>query len=233
MRAHVFQHVPFEGPAAIDPWLRSAHFHISTTRFFDPPDELPDPAAVDFLLVLGGPMSVHDTDACPWLAPEMDFLRRFLDTGKPLLGICLGAQLLARTLGARVFPNPHREIGWFPVEGLPHDDPRSFHFPPTADAFHWHGETFDLPPGALPLARSAACAHQAFQNGRAIGLQFHLETTPESAQTLIDHARADLAPGPFVQSEPEILSAPPARYKSLHRLLDALLLHLLDGVSKE
>lgn len=230
MHAHVFQHVPFEGPATIGPWLRHAGFQISTTSFFEHPS-LPDPASIDFLLVLGGPMSVHDTSLFPWLTAETDFIRRVLDAGKPLLGICLGAQLLARALGARVFPHRHKEIGWFPVEGLLHGDSRAFRFPPVTDAFHWHGETFDLPPRAVHLARSAACEHQAFQAGRAIGLQFHLETTPESVQALIDHARADLAPGPFVQSESDLLSAPPTRFESLHRLLDLLLRHLLEPVS--
>jgi GMP synthase-like glutamine amidotransferase len=230
LRAHWFQHVPFEGLGRLESRLLRAGCRLSCTRFFENP-ETPDPDAVDFLVAMGGPMSANDEALHPWLAAEKEFIRRFLAAGKPALGICLGAQLFANALGERVYPNPQKEIGWFPVEGLPPSDPSrdlsAFRFPAAFDAFHWHGETFDLPPGAIHLARSRACENQAFQIGRAIGLQFHLETTPESARALIRHARAELVPGPFVQTEAELLAEPPARYEALHRLLDDLLAHLL------
>ena len=222
LRAHWFQHVPFEGLGRIEPRLRRAGFEISCTRFFEP-HRLPDPAAVDFLVVMGGPMSVNDGALHPWLADETEFIRRFLATGKPLLGICLGAQLIAHALGARVAPNREKEIGWFPVAGLPHRHPTAFRFPESADAFHWHGETFELPPGAVHLARSRACEHQAFQIGSAIGLQFHLETTPATVRALVAHARRELVPAPFVQTEADLLAAPPEKYLALHRLLERLL----------
>ena len=226
VRVHWFQHVPFEGLGRLEPRLLRAGCRLSCTRFFENP-ETPDPTGIDFLVAMGGPMSVNDEAAFPWLAAEKEFIRRHLAAGKPALGICLGAQLFAAACGARVRPNPAKEIGWFPVAGLPPGDPAAFRFPAAFDAFHWHGETFDLPPGAIHLARSRACENQAFQLGRAIGLQFHLETTPESARALIDRARAELVPGPFVQTEAELLAEPPARYEALHRLLDALLAHLL------
>ena len=222
MRAHVFQHVPFEGLGHLEPVLRRAGFDIAFTRFYENAG-CPDLGAVDFLIVLGGPMSANDEAALPWLAAEKEFIRRFLATGKPLLGICLGAQLLASALGARVAPNREKEIGWFPVAGLPHRHPTAFRFPESADAFHWHGETFELPPGAVHLARSRACEHQAFQIGSAIGLQFHLETTPATVRALVAHARRELVPAPFVQTEAELLAAPPEKYLALHRLLERLL----------
>ena len=228
MRVHVFQHVSFEGLGALEPALRNRKCAIATTRFFAH-ESLPAPADVDFLVAMGGPMSVNDEAAFPWLAPEKEFIRRHVAAGKPYLGVCLGAQLLANALGARVFPNRGKEIGWFPVEGLPVRDPAVFRFPATAEVFHWHGETFDLPSGAVQLARSRACENQAFQIGSAIGLQFHLETTSATARALVEHARAERVPGPFVQAEAEILAEAPERYAALHRLLADLLGHLLSG----
>ena len=114
MRAQVFQHVPFEGPGHFAPSLRRAGFQLAVTECFAAP-RLPDPESVDFLLLMGGPMSVNDEDLLPWLKDEKEFIRRFSKTGKPMLGVCLGAQLIASALGARVHPNPAKEIGWFPV----------------------------------------------------------------------------------------------------------------------
>lgn len=225
--ACVFQHVPFEGLGHIEPWLLRAGFQISYTRLFNS-DETPDPRTVDFLVILGGPMSVNDEHLHPWLVTEKQWLRSFLKTGKPVLGICLGAQLIANTLGSRVFPNREQEIGWFPIEGLSHGHPSAFHFPPATEVFQWHGETFDLPPGAIHLARSQACENQAFQIGQAIGLQFHLETTPESVRALIQHSNPELVPHPFVQTETERLTVSSKKYQSLHRLMDSVLHHLLQ-----
>ena len=230
MRAQVFQHVPFEGPGHFAPSLRRAGFQLAVTECFAAP-RLPDPESVDFLLLMGGPMSVNDEAALPWLQAEKEFIRRHVAAGKPYLGICLGAQLLAAALGAHVFSNREKEIGWFPIEGVPVRDPAVFRFPATAEVFHWHGETFDLPTGAVQLARSRACENQAYQIGAAIGLQFHLETTPATARALVEHARAEIIPGPFVQTEAEILSVPPERFAALHRLQDNLLAHLLAGTA--
>ena len=226
LRVHWFQHVPFEGLGHIEPWLHRTGCKLSCTRFFESP-ALPDLDVVDFLVVMGGPMSVNDESVYPWLADEKQFIRRFLATGKPLLGICLGAQLIASALGARVYPNREKEIGWFPIEGLPSRDNRAFRFPSSAEVFHWHGETFDLPSGVIHLARSRPCEHQAFQIGSAIGLQFHLETTPDSARALIEHARHELVDGPFIQTEEKLLAAPSAKYQAIHQLMDGLLAHLL------
>ena len=225
-RACVFQHVPFEGLGHVEPCLLRRGYQISYTRFFNS-DETPDPRTVDFLVILGGPMSVNDEYIHPWIVAEKNWLRTFLQTGKPVLGICLGAQLIAHALGSRVFPNREKEIGWFPIEGLSHNIPTAFRFPPTAEVFQWHGDTFDLPQGAVHLARSQACTNQAFQMGRAIGLQFHLETTPESVRSLIQHSSPEVNPGPFIQAETALLSAPPEKYKSLHCLMEAVLQHFL------
>ena len=118
-------------------------------------------------------------------------------------------------------------VGWFPVDATPADGVALFRFPPTAEVFHWHGETFDLPPGAVRLARSAGCENQAFQLGRsALALQFHLETTPAAARAMVEHGGAELQPARYVQSAAEILAAPPGRYRAINALLAAALAFL-------
>jgi len=227
LRTQLFQHVPFEGPGQLGTWLKQAGAIQSTTRWFAG-DVPPDSQHIDFLLILGGPMSVLDETTHPWLVDEKEFIRQFIATGKPVLGICLGAQLIAHVLGAQIFKNPEPEIGWFPMEGIPQNNRSIFQFPPSSPAFHWHSETFELPEGAHPLARSTACEHQAFQVGASvIGLQFHLETTPESVQALITHAGDELLQAPFVQSKEEIQAASPATFESIHQLMGQLMRFLL------
>lgn len=229
MRAHYFQHVPFEGPGGIEPWLESHGYYLTGTRFFESTD-LPDPGAIDLLVIMGGPMSVNDEEGFPWLASEKNFVREFIETGKPVLGICLGAQLIANAMGADVFPNHEKEIGWFPVDAVASGEGSVFGFPPSATVFHWHGETFDLPPGAIRLARSAGCENQAFQLGKGvIGLQFHVETTPQSAREMVAHGRDELVPSRYVQTEAAILSASPDHYKSLNDLMGSILAFLRRG----
>jgi len=230
MRAHFLQHVPFEGLGSIEQWLRAAGYAITGTRFFDDP-ALPDPASIDLLVVMGGPMSVNDEAALAWLVPEKRFVRAAIESGLPVLGVCLGAQLIASAMGARVHPGRQKEIGWFPVHAVPAaaqpvgaaakpPAPDAFVFPASIDVFHWHGETFDLPAGAVHLARSDACENQAFQLGRSvIGLQFHLETTPQSALAMLEHCRDELQPGPTVQDEATILAADAGRYRRINDLM--------------
>lgn len=219
----------------MEPWLQRHGAHINYTRFFEDAD-LPDLSGLELLVVMGGPMSVNDEAALPWLVEEKKFLRAAIERGIPVLGICLGAQLIAAALGARVFPNLHREIGWFDIEAVELSETSlastCFAFPARAKAFHWHGETFELPPGAIHLARSAACPNQAFQIGRhVLGLQFHLETTPASARALVAHCRDDLSEGEWVQTEDEILKAPSAWYEEINDLMAKVLDYLTRQAS--
>jgi len=226
MRAHYLQHVPYEGLGSIAPWLVEAGYEITRTAFFESP-ELPPVEAVDLLVVMGGPMSVNDEAENPWLREEKRFIRAAIEAGRPVLGVCLGAQLIASAMGAAVVLNPVKEIGWFPVEGVEPSDESCFRFPPSTDVFHWHGETFELPAGAVHLARSAGCENQAFQLGRSvIGLQFHLETTRESAYSMVSTSRDELVPGPYVQTEEAILDATPAQYAAINRLMGDVLSYL-------
>ncbi len=226
MRAHILQHVPFEGSGSITPWLKTAKYQITTTKFYQS-TSLPDPRDIDLLIVMGGPMSVNDEDKFPWLRLEKQFIRQTIKSDKAVLGICLGAQLIASSLGESVYPNRRKEIGWFSVQGVAHKNPAIFCFPPIVEAFHWHGETFDLPDTAVLLARSEACENQAFQVGeRVIGLQFHLEATPESAQAIVTNCRQEILPSKFVQPEALILDQPPEKYRVINKLM-AEVLHFL------
>ena len=225
-QVQVLQHVPFEGSGSIAAWLAAQRADDGVTRLFAD-DPLPRADRIGGLIALGGPMSVNDEDALPWLRPEKQLVRDAVARGIPVLGVCLGAQLIASALGARVYRGAASEIGWFPVHGMPDVAP-SFRFPPESLVFHWHGETFDLPAGAVRLARSSACENQAFQVGRnVVALQFHLETTPDNVAALVDHCRDELVPGPYVQSEDDLLAAPPERYAAINRAMQEVLAHLL------
>lgn len=228
MRAHYLQHVPFEGLGSIEPWLQAAGYEITGTRLFDAP-VFPRPDEIDLLIAMGGPMSVNDERELPWLVEEKRFVRECIAAGTPVLGVCLGAQLIASALGAKVYPNREKEIGWFPVQTVAPGQDTAFRFPPSIDVFHWHGETFDLPAGAVRLARSEGCEHQAFQIGRSvIGLQFHLETTPASAGALVSHCRHELVPARYIQAEREILDVPADRYVAINALMADVLGYLVE-----
>jgi len=229
MRAHYLQHAPFEGLGSIEAWLKSVGFTITCTRLFEKA-ALPHLEAIDMLIVMGGPMSVNDEIEFPWLVREKRFIRSVVEVGKPVLGVCLGAQLIASAMGARVFPNSVKEIGWFPIQGVPSSDMSTFRFPSSVEVFHWHGETFDLPAGASLLAKSKACRNQAFQLGRSVmGLQFHLETTPESAKEMVSNCRAELIPSEYVQAETAILSVSSKKYRAINGLMVDVLAFLMGN----
>lgn len=232
MNVHVLQHVPFEGLGSIHTWLTRRNATFNCTRFFEPQaaNTLPPIDSIDMVIALGGPMSVNDEAELPWLIAEKQFVRQAIQRGLPVLGICLGAQLIASALGARVYPGPTKEIGWFPITANPTPPPHTFRFPPQLTVFHWHGETFDLPPGAHLLASSAVCQHQAFQLApRAIGLQFHLELTPSSVRDILHGCACELTVGPFIQTAEAIAGASTETFTATNALMDALLDHLTAG----
>ncbi|UJF25158.1 hypothetical protein L0B52_03145 [Suttonella sp. R2A3] len=226
MRAHYFQHVPFEGLGSIEPWLTNAGYSISSTAFFGS-GELPNLEDIDLLIIMGGPMSVNDEAEYPWLIKEKAFIKQAIAAGKSVLGICLGAQLIADAMGAAVYAGEHKEIGWFPIEASSANNPSVVQLPKQLNVFHWHGETFDLPKRAIRLASSAGCANQAFQIGRhVIGLQCHLETTPLSAKAIVEHCRDELVEGRFIQSASELLAADEERYRGINRWMERILEYL-------
>lgn len=207
MRVHYLQHVSFEDLGSMrDYFLNCGHQLNATHLYLEEP--LPALDTFDWLVVMGGPMGVGDSRDFPWLDEERKFIQAAIDAEKIVLGVCLGAQLIAAALGAAVYANATREIGWFPLKGSADiaNEPLAALLDDTL-AFHWHGDTFDLPTGATLLASSDACHNQAFAlYGRVFALQFHLETTHSLALSLIEHCGDELVDSPYVQCAGEILT---------------------------
>lgn len=212
LRIHCFQHVAFEGPAFIKDWAAEKNHAFKTTRFYEK-QALPALDELDFLVVMGGPMGVCEESKYPWLVAEKAFIRSCIESGKPVLGICLGAQLMASAMGAPVIPNSLQEIGWFPLQKTEVGKNHTLldGFSTETSVFHWHGDTFGIPLGAKHLLKSEACVNQAFMLGtNALALQFHLELTVQALQDLIENCRNELlTDAPFIQSATEILGNAP------------------------
>lgn len=220
MRLHVLQHVSHEGPGSIEDWARDRGHAITVTRLWRR-DPLPAAGSFDWLVVMGGPMSVHDVRAHPWLSAEKAFLRAAAGAGGRILGICLGAQLLAEVLGGRVHAARDREIGWFPVTLAPEAAgvPALAGLPTRWEVFHWHGETFDLPPNAVRLAGSEACPNQAFAHGgNVLAFQFHPEATYATVRSLVALSGHEIVDGPYIQSGPVMLGDEPRFVKARERM---------------
>lgn len=227
MRLHYFQHEPFEGLACIEQWATSHKYTITSTHFYKG-EPLPSLDEIDVLVIMGGAMSVNDEKELAWLAPEKQFVKQAIDSGKVVVGICLGAQMIASVLGAKVYPNKEKEIGWFPIQwenraSLP---PAFATFPDPLTVLHWHGETFDLPTGAIRIARSEGCLNQGFlYQHKVLGLQFHLEFDHTSTGQMLLHCAEDLKPGNYVQTAEEIAEGSihiTAAQDVLFRMLTAL-----------
>lgn len=208
MNVHILQHVPFEGPGSIEDWATARGHTLTTTRFFAQ-EAFPSLDRFDLLVVMGGPMSIHDEHLYNWLKGEKWFVKEAIEAGKPVLGICLGAQLIAEVLGGKVYQGEQKEIGWYPIE-LDQDfsrTPLGKQWPTSPTVFHWHGETFTLPPNTQRIATSKVCANQGFiYQDRVVALQFHLETTPLSAESIIEFCGDELVAAPYIQDAETILS---------------------------
>ncbi len=224
MRIHHLQQVPFEGLGVIADWAESKKHSLSCTKLYDG-GVLPPVDIFDCLIVTGGPMGVHDEAKHPWLAAEKRFLEQAIKQDRSVLGICLGAQLLAQVLGARVYANSRKEIGWLPIRWTPEAARHSLtgSLPDPLQAFHWHGDTFDIPEGAIRLAESEACRNQGFTWGtKTIGLQFHLEVKRGSIEELIRNCAHEIVLEPYIQSPEEMLRGE-ERYKPAHDAMYTIL----------
>lgn len=208
MKIRVLQHSALNTLGSIEEYARTRNYLLESTRFY----QIKNPPAIesfDLLVIMGGPMGIYDYEENPWLRDEKAFIKQAIDAGKPVLGICLGAQLLADVLGARVYENGHREMGWFPVKAVRTEENKPEFLkglPEEITIFHWHLRTFDLPERAVQLFRSEGCKNQGFiYGGRVVALQFHPEATDERIKTMTGGFGPTIESGPFIQKKEEML----------------------------
>ena len=208
LRIHTFMHVPFEGLGCINQWITDNSHTVTYTKFYEN-NILPEITDIDWLIVMGGPMGVYDDSQYTWLADEKAFIKKAIESGKVVLGICLGSQLIAEVLGAKVFPNTQKEIGWFNLsqtqEGRNH--PLLKGLEKEFTVFHWHGDTFDLPTGSVRLFQSEITVNQGFlYSEKVLGLQFHFEVTADSLKDMVSNGLNELVENQFIHSASEILA---------------------------
>lgn len=231
MKIHCLLHTENPGHTFFPEWA-ALHDHAWQSTVVPAVPVLPSPQDTDCVIVLGGPMSAWEDQRYPWLRQEKQFVEAFIETGKPLLGVCLGAQILADVLGARTYPGPHKEIGWHSAEAAPEGRETWVGdlLPDRFETFFWHGDTFELPDGAVRIAGSAAFRNQGFVWNQVLALQFHLEVKPEWVQMLVRRDAQELRPAAYVQSAETVLSKPGTLYRQNNLLMSRLLNHWLTSV---
>jgi GMP synthase-like glutamine amidotransferase len=204
MHIHCLQHVPYESPGTILEWAMDRGHTMSYSRLFEAGIKFPPIAAIDVLLIMGGAMNVDEEAKYPWLKAEKVYIKSAIDAGKKVIGICLGAQLIASVLGAAVYKGKQTEIGFFRAKftSIAQQNPWFAHFPEDYILFHWHGDTFDLPERARLMASTRACRNQAFVVGEnVLALQFHPEMTRDTIEQMLQHDGAELEEkGKYIQS---------------------------------
>ncbi|SFU45213.1 GMP synthase (glutamine-hydrolysing) [Pustulibacterium marinum] len=203
MHIHYFQHEAFEGLGCIQNWIDANQYTVSSTHFYKQ-ESLPDIDSFDLLIIMGGAMNIYDHEKHPWLVAEKLFIKQAIEKGKRVLGICLGAQLIADVLGAKVKRNRYKEIGWYPIQFSERAHKETFlaRLPKKMYVFHWHGDTFEIPQDAVTLASSQGCENQGFlYQNKVMGLQFHLEVTTQSFKEMTAEMDDELKEqSPFIQN---------------------------------
>jgi GMP synthase-like glutamine amidotransferase len=233
MKVHWLQHLPFEGLGSMGAYFRQKNI-LSTSTHFYLNQQLPDIDSFDWLIIMGGFMGANDDGEYSWLTAEKAFIKKAIDCGKVVIGVCLGAQLIAASLGAKVYKNKYKEIGWFDLTPAKESQSTILAdcFAEKLEVFHWHGDTFDLPKDATHLASSDACKNQGFIiDNRVVGFQFHLETTQATAKDLVEHCRNELDGSKYVQSESEILSDT-SRFDRINNVMCSILDKLRQANSR-
>lgn len=211
MRLHYLQHAPFENPGSILTWAMKNGHGLTNTQLYQN-DPFPEQQDFDWLVVMGGPMNIYDEENYPWLAEEKVFIKEAIASGKVIIGLCLGGQLLAEVIGGKVTKNPDKEIGWFPIRlsEEARSSPLFSFLPQQPVVFQWHGDTFSvLPDDAKCIAESNACKHQAFiYRKRVFGFQYHMENTMPIIKGLVENCNEELVSGVYVQTPEEVLAHP-------------------------
>jgi GMP synthase-like glutamine amidotransferase len=203
MHIHFIQHIAFEYPGSMIKWAGENNHGTSFTKIFEP-FLFPAPGEFDMLIVMGGPMGVYEEDKFPWIIEEKKFIQTSIAAGKKVLGICLGSQLVANVLGAKVYPHTCKEIGWWPVHKTTYH-PLTASLPEKFISFHLHGDTFDLPPGATQLFRTEGCEQQGFiYKNKIAAIQFHPEIEYDLLQNMIEHEKETFIQSTYIQTEEEI-----------------------------
>lgn len=229
----IFRHFPTEGPGYLAEFLDRHGLRHRTVRI-DAGDPIPERIAdLPGLVFMGGPMSVNDR--LPWIPKVLNLIRAAVAADVPVLGHCLGGQLLARALGGRVTRNRFKEIGWLPVESVASPVAAQWlnGLPPRFEVFHWHGETFSLPDGATHILKSIHCRHQGFVVGKSLALQCHVEMTPEMVRNWAHHGGREIAAAGravSVQQPAQMLVSVQRRTQDLHRIADALYTRWIQGL---
>ncbi|MBX9850684.1 MAG: type 1 glutamine amidotransferase [Cytophagaceae bacterium] len=224
MNIHYLQHEPFEDLAAIEKWAKQHAKNITCTKLYEK-HTFPDPDSFDMLIIMGGAMGVYQEDIYPWLKEEKKYIKKAVEKNKKVLGICLGSQFLAEALGAKVYKNKEKEIGWFDIEftGESKNDKYFSNFPSKLKVFHWHGDTFDLPEGARHIAFSKACKNQAFTyKENVVALQFHIEATKKSIDELAYNCGSELVEGNYIQKKEDIIKHS-GQTEEMNRLMFSIL----------
>ncbi len=224
---HFLQHTPVEGLGSIENWIHAGGHNLTSTQLYNNP-VFPDVNQIDWLIIMGGPMSVYEETIYPWLKEEKKFIKICIEKNKVVLGICLGAQLIADVLSANVYPNMYKEIGWFPIR-MTADAKQNLifnMFPNEMYVFQWHGDTFDIPQDATHIAVSEACKNQAFVfNDKVVALQFHFEVNENDIDDMVTNFSNELKKSNYVQTVEEIARGKnyiPTNTKFINMILDRL-----------
>jgi GMP synthase-like glutamine amidotransferase len=227
MRIHFLMHETFEGPGCIDDWIKQKGYTVKISRTFLR-EPYPGMEYFDWLIIMGGTMSVFEEEKYNWLKTEKEFIRQSVESGKIILGICFGAQLVAEVLGAKVYQAKEKEIGWFPVNLIKSNLPSILKtLPANPTVFHWHGDTFDLPEGAIHLASSEANVNQAFlYRNKVLALQYHHEINKKAMNLMLENMGKQLKKDRYVQAADEIMSG--ANHINENNLIMFMIMDFLD-----